>query len=154
MAQKRRRLSDEDEEQLVDEGGDERPEKLFVDEHGFPIAFFLHTSITKAFFKKKLIQAIEVGPIILNNYAELKWCQENGGTVLDTDDGVDTVLVDKTAVDVELLQLAYDINDDPAKRKIYVEHMKFVPHCVQNKRFRHRPPTRTGMGGPRGYTRR
>ncbi|KAF8809109.1 hypothetical protein BYT27DRAFT_7188203 [Phlegmacium glaucopus] len=80
--------------------------------------------------------------------------QEHGGTVLDIDIGCDTLLVDALYDDKETLQIAYNTDDNPRLRRVFVEKPSFVQRCIRNNQFVHRIPAQKGMGGTVGKGRR
>ncbi|KAG5722150.1 hypothetical protein E4T56_gene7045 [Termitomyces sp. T112] len=115
---------------------DSPPKKVFEDEEGNPICFFLHKSITSDWQRQNLIHAIE----------------SNGGFVQPDDSAVDTVLVDvkSRACNKDNLQLAYNAHSNRSKRRTWVEPMSFVSRCIKERAVRHAQREPKGMGGSLG----
>ncbi|KAF8163520.1 hypothetical protein B0H34DRAFT_672497 [Crassisporium funariophilum] len=126
-------LDNEDEDEDPYQGGDDDEFNLFRDEHGFRIGFFLHKSIKRPDQIRKLTEDIE----------------RHGGTVLDTDEGADTVVVHPNFEhSKQTLQISYNADDNLRLRKVWVEFTTFIQQCIRDRRFRHVIPQKKGMGGP------
>ncbi|KAG6854693.1 hypothetical protein C0991_002404 [Blastosporella zonata] len=104
--------------------------KVFEDQEGTPILFFLHRSIDN-WSRNNLSKTIE----------------SHGGVVQRDGSNVDTVLVDPKRCSIEAVQLTYNVASDRSKRDAWVEPMSFVKRCIGEGSVRHRMPNPKGMGG-------
>ncbi|CAA7271504.1 unnamed protein product [Cyclocybe aegerita] len=72
--------------------------------------------------------------------------EDNGGYVNDTEDGVNTVLID-VRQDKGAVQNFYHLHDDPEKRGATVEYVSFVSKIIRDGVFRHMKPPMKALGG-------
>ncbi|KAM6500312.1 hypothetical protein JOM56_003326 [Amanita muscaria] len=100
-------------------------EPLFTDEAGESIAFYIHESV-KEEKREKVIKAIE----------------KHGGEVVDTDVGVDTVVVDPWYPAACTLQNKYKVHSDQSYWRTTVEGTEFVFNCIKLGKFEHKPVKR------------
>ncbi|KAF9526934.1 hypothetical protein CPB83DRAFT_434534 [Crepidotus variabilis] len=107
--------------------------RIFVNEDGQSIYFFLHKNIRDSGQRRVLREDIE---------------KHSGKVILDQD-AADVILVnpvmDTKALDT--LRFSYNASDDAYKRRMYFEKASFVRHCVREGKYHHRLPPIKGMGG-------
>ena len=72
--------------------------------------------------------------------------QSHGGCIVDTDEGVDTVLVAANFPDRAALEITYAGHRNPRLNKVFVEPSTFIRRCIQDQQFHHRRQVK-GMGG-------
>lgn len=109
-----------------------RLEDLFTDEAGESIGFYIHESV-KEEKREKVIKAIK----------------KHGGKVVDTDLGVDTVVVDPWYPAAYTLQNKYRVHSDQKYWRTTVEGTEFVFNCIKLENFEHKPVERQPMRGKR-----
>ncbi|KAF9469297.1 hypothetical protein BDZ94DRAFT_371453 [Collybia nuda] len=116
---------------------DQLPRLTFVDSEGYPLCFYIDSSVKKHGARVKLTSDIE----------------KHGGSVVGVDTHADIVIVDDTRVKHGIKQLAYDVHCNKLMRHIYVEPMPFIQRCIRQGTVIHRLKERQGMGGAVGHTR-
>lgn len=123
--------------------------RLFQYEPGKPVGFHLHSSIKKEYQRENLTHNIVVCDVLLSSCSVQTRIQVNGGKILSSPSGADTVLVDEKRLKGtrETLQTTYSLSRDESLRGIVVEPMRFIQDCIRHKRFIHQKPTRYAMGG-------
>ncbi|KAJ7047127.1 hypothetical protein C8F04DRAFT_1062785 [Mycena alexandri] len=120
----------------MQEEEEEFNDQLFVNEHGEPLKFYLHTSIKQPGARAALETKIEV----------------HGGETVPTDAGSHVILVNPNhpSGDRDGIRHAYKTHSDPQLRRVYVEGMKWVDNCISNGKCTHYY-IQKGMGGAVGY---
>ncbi|KAJ3507499.1 hypothetical protein NLJ89_g6267 [Agrocybe chaxingu] len=103
--------------------------KVFEDRDGTAIQFYFHKSV-----KKHMLGVLRQN------------IEDNGGYVNDSEDGVDTVLID-VRKDKGAVQNFYHMHEDPEKRGATVEYVTFVSKMIRDGVFWHMKPPTKGLGG-------
>ncbi|KAF8633840.1 hypothetical protein AX15_001215 [Amanita polypyramis BW_CC] len=111
-----------------------QPQQLFTNSDGEPIRFFIHECVN------------------LPGRPELReLVEEHGGEIVDTDKGVDTVIVDDSYPFAQVLQNAYFLHPNRNNRRTRVEDVTFIEQCITTRVFQHRPVGRFPMRGNDEY---
>ncbi|KAK7037994.1 Myb-DNA-bind-2 domain-containing protein [Favolaschia claudopus] len=113
--------------------------KLFVDENGDPLRFFLHKSIRQEGSRSSLESKIE----------------NNGGEISPTDIGSHVIIVNPNhpSGEIEAVRNAYKAHSDPSLKGVFVEATSWVNNSISMGKYFHRFYQK-GMGGRVGVRER